>query len=147
MILEASPVLYKATENRAYFQSVRILVPPTWTDFEADFSTWETFDVSPPKNYNHSVIFRPTFLMKIIISVFILCVLLSSVEIRRLTSSWTRPIPCTKMCPTLNTTANAAKEVKEFTWLRTMWPPYWNSRKSSNTGNQVYSYLIAIELN
>jgi hypothetical protein len=45
MILAASPVLYMATENRAYFQSVRILVPPTWTNIKAELSTWETFDV------------------------------------------------------------------------------------------------------
>jgi len=45
MVLEASPVLYKATQDRAYFSSVRILVPESWTHVEANISSWETFEV------------------------------------------------------------------------------------------------------
>ena len=52
MVLEASPILYKATENRAFFESVHILIPELWSNIEANFSTWETFDVR--KNKNHA---------------------------------------------------------------------------------------------
>ena len=45
MILDASPVLYKATGDRAFFKSVNILIPISWTHIEANLSTWETFDV------------------------------------------------------------------------------------------------------
>ncbi|EFX71592.1 hypothetical protein DAPPUDRAFT_326968 [Daphnia pulex] len=46
MISEASPVLYVATENRAYFQSVHILIPAEWEHDEASPSTWETFNTA-----------------------------------------------------------------------------------------------------
>lgn len=45
MISEASPVLYKATYDRAYFRTVRILVPDSWTHVEANASSWETLEV------------------------------------------------------------------------------------------------------
>ena len=46
MIRKASNVLYRATQNRAYFKDVRILVPETWKNIPANVSTWETFSVS-----------------------------------------------------------------------------------------------------
>uniref|UniRef100_A0A0P6FLQ1 Calcium-activated chloride channel regulator 4, 30 kDa form n=1 Tax=Daphnia magna TaxID=35525 RepID=A0A0P6FLQ1_9CRUS len=44
MILDASPVLYVATGDRAYFKSVLILIPQSWKDVEANASSWETFE-------------------------------------------------------------------------------------------------------
>ncbi|KAI9559824.1 hypothetical protein GHT06_013831 [Daphnia sinensis] len=45
MIIEASPVLYVATGDRAYFKSVRILIPNSWKDVQgATASSWETFE-------------------------------------------------------------------------------------------------------
>ena len=47
MIQQASPVLYKATKDRAYFQSVHILVPASWNHIEANVSSWQIFEVGP----------------------------------------------------------------------------------------------------
>ncbi|KAK4030134.1 Uncharacterized protein APZ42_033003 [Daphnia magna] len=44
MVEDASPVLYVATGDRAYFKSVRILIPNSWKDVEANVSSWETFE-------------------------------------------------------------------------------------------------------
>jgi hypothetical protein len=49
MISDASPVLYVASENRAYFQSVHILIPAEWDHDKASPSTWETFNVRKTK--------------------------------------------------------------------------------------------------
>jgi hypothetical protein len=46
MIRRASSVLYRATEKRAYFKDVRILVPESWSNIRANLSTWETYSVS-----------------------------------------------------------------------------------------------------
>ena len=46
MITKASSVVYVATRNRAYFKSVRILVPKEWDNIQAAFNTWETYTVS-----------------------------------------------------------------------------------------------------
>lgn len=48
MMLEASYALYRATEDRAYFRSVHILIPESWDHIEANLSSWETFKV---RNY------------------------------------------------------------------------------------------------
>lgn len=45
MILQASPVLYVATGDRAYFKGVQILIPQSWKDVNATISSWETFEV------------------------------------------------------------------------------------------------------
>jgi calcium-activated chloride channel regulator 3/4 len=45
MITKASSILYVATRNRAYFKSVRILVPKEWDNVQAAFNTWETYTV------------------------------------------------------------------------------------------------------
>ncbi|XP_057365305.1 calcium-activated chloride channel regulator 4-like [Daphnia carinata] len=46
MILEASPVLYVATGDRAYFKRVQILIPQSWTNVNATASSWETFETA-----------------------------------------------------------------------------------------------------
>ncbi|XP_057365310.1 calcium-activated chloride channel regulator 4-like [Daphnia carinata] len=46
MILEASPVLYKATIDRAYFKRVQILIPQSWKNVNATTSSWETFQTA-----------------------------------------------------------------------------------------------------
>ena len=50
MIRQASPVLYKATRDRAYFRRVHILVPESWNHIEANITSWEIFEVS---SYKH----------------------------------------------------------------------------------------------
>ena len=46
MITKASRVLFQATEKRAYYKDVRILIPETWDNITPDAPvTWETFDV------------------------------------------------------------------------------------------------------
>ncbi|XP_046656009.1 calcium-activated chloride channel regulator 4A-like [Daphnia pulicaria] len=55
MIRRASSVLYRATEKRAYFKDVRILVPESWSNIRANLSTWETYSeadvrVAPPRS-------------------------------------------------------------------------------------------------
>ena len=45
MITKASRVLYRATEKRAYFKDVRILIPETWRNIPANVSTWESYIV------------------------------------------------------------------------------------------------------
>ena len=45
MIAKASGVLYRATQQQAYFKDVRILIPESWDNVQANISTWETFNV------------------------------------------------------------------------------------------------------
>ena len=45
MIQKASGVLYRATRQQAYFKDVRILIPESWDNVQANISTWETFSV------------------------------------------------------------------------------------------------------
>ena len=56
-------MLYKATENRAYFKSVHILIPDSWNHLEASLSTWETFEVCFKNNLN-TVVFYSLILQK-----------------------------------------------------------------------------------
>ncbi|KAI9559825.1 hypothetical protein GHT06_013832 [Daphnia sinensis] len=44
MVSQASPVLYVATYDRAYFKRVQILIPQSWKDVQATASSWETFE-------------------------------------------------------------------------------------------------------
>lgn len=45
MITRASRVLHRATEKRAFFKDVRILIPEFWDRVRANESSWETFNV------------------------------------------------------------------------------------------------------
>ena len=47
MITRASRVLFHATEKRAYFKDVRILIPDSWDNVPANITTWETYNVYP----------------------------------------------------------------------------------------------------
>jgi len=47
MVRGASTLLFSATEKRAYFKEVRILVPDSWDNIQTNANvTWETFNVS-----------------------------------------------------------------------------------------------------
>ena len=47
MFRESSPVLFTATEKRAYFKTVTILIPATWTNITIDrVANSEVYEVS-----------------------------------------------------------------------------------------------------
>ena len=60
MITRGSKVLFHATEKRAYFKDVRILIPDSWDNVPANITTWETYNVYYPiidKDLQYIIIF------------------------------------------------------------------------------------------
>lgn len=60
MIQQASPILHTATYEWAYFRSVHILIPDTWSHIQANLSTWESFQVCKTIKLGFTFIYAPT---------------------------------------------------------------------------------------